>query len=140
MQELIKKYKKEVENISRTCETLEDECNALHEVFESLFYTLEVRSGLITPLEFLQKEIAKVLGNPKYIKILQFGLNEFQIIIGTDALIDETKTRSYAIAGIKFTVMESFDRAQRWLYTIDDTKLSKILELYAIKNGGKLWN
>lgn len=140
MKELIKKYREEVENVSRTCETLDEECNALHEVFESLFYTLEVRSGAITPLEFLRKEVERILDDSKNVKVIQVHLREFQIIIGTDALIDETKTRSYIVADIKFTVMESFDRAQRWLKTLNDSHFSQILCNYIDMNGGKLWN
>lgn len=140
MRELIKEYRNKVEGVSKTCETLEEECNYLHEIFNELFYTLEVISGEIEPLQFLRKEVTRILDDSESIKVLQISLYEFKIVIGADVLIDESKTQNYIIEGVKFTVMESFDRAQRWLHTIKEQQLSEILDNYKSKNGGNLWN
>lgn len=137
MKEFIKRYEANVANLHRVCDTLEDENNALHEIFNDMFYELKIRSGIISPLQFLQCEINKILGDIDDIKVLQKSSKDFDVIIGVGSLVDETKTQTYVVSDIKFTIYKSIERE---FCNLDDAKLGNIIASYTLKNGGKLWN
>lgn len=130
LQREVAEFEKQIELVSRTCETLEDERNALYEIAQMFIDILKLLSGAVSFCKFFENKLRKIAYCDS-IRIMQTKAFEFTVFYD-DNLINESAIQVFEFGKIRVIWKPSMVAPEN---AVSKEKVQRIFEIFASVNG-----